>query len=103
MKQLVIGLFKGRHTLPVERFIFDETVSDPTDLDNIDEAVEVALKNADEVVLYVTGLTVATTAVCSYCFKVLVPLTLMHYDNQRKMYFPQVVISEEQISFLRGR
>lgn len=44
-------------------------------------------------VLYVTGLTVATVAVINVCMGVGIPLTLMHYDRDRGDYYPQEVMT----------
>lgn len=42
-------------------------------------------------VLYVTGLTVATVAVINVCIRVGISLTLMHYNRDTGSYYPQDV------------
>lgn len=49
------------------------------------------LSTLEELVLYVTGLTVATVAVINVCIELGIPLTLMHYDSNRGDYYPQYV------------
>ena len=44
-------------------------------------------------VLYVTGLTVATVAVINVCIRVGISLTLMHYDQSTGDYYPQGVMT----------
>ena len=44
-------------------------------------------------VLYVTGLTVATVAVVNVCIRVGISLTLMHYDQSTGDYYPQGVMT----------
>ncbi|SFE89389.1 hypothetical protein [Peptostreptococcus sp. D1] len=95
-----IGLFKGRHELPVKNFIFEETVN-PTDLVGMRTQIHEKLKNAASVKLYVTGLTVATTEVVSYCIGNIIPITLLHYDRDTDSYFKQIVLSEQQATILK--
>lgn len=113
-KTLCVGLCPGRHALPVEDYIFPESV-DPTDLDGLNrlasawveahcvpgQRVGTGLNQADwhtdvlvwgsdvELVLYVTGLTAATTAVVRACALNGISLTLMHYDRDSGEYLPQ--------------
>ena len=113
-KTLCVGLIPGRHDLPVEDYIFPESV-DPTDLDGLNrlastwieahcvpsQKVGLGLNQADwhtdvlvwgsdvELVLYVTGLTAATTAVVRACALNGISLTLMHYDRESGDYLPQ--------------
>lgn len=95
-----IGLFKGRHELPVEKFIFEDAVN-PTDLVGMRTQIDKKLNNVSSVELYVTGLTVATTEVVSYCIGNIIPITLLHYDRDTDSYFKQVVLSEQQATILR--
>lgn len=44
-------------------------------------------------VLYVTGLTVATVAVINVCIELVIPLALMHYNSNRGDYCPQEVMT----------
>ena len=112
----VVGLCAGRHDIPVEGYIFDMEIN-PTDTKAIEkvafEWVEknctiikrygIGLNQADnedvkiftsdtELVLYVTGLTIALAAVVKACIVNGIPLTLMHYDRERGEYFEQIII-----------
>ena len=89
----IFGAVKGRHNLPVEKYIFNESIKDVTDVKKIDKKVAEELNGVGELVLYVTGRTVVTTAVCKFCFENRIPLTLKHFDAQNNGYFEQVVIS----------
>ena len=115
MKEIVtLGLTEGRHDLPpVDGFIFPKEV-DPTDLEYINATVSeklisfVGIKKVphlginqdsyDDVAcfvgkkhlhLYVTGLTVLTAAVISFCALNGISLTLLHYDREKDDYYPQ--------------
>lgn len=92
-----LGLFRGRHDLPqeVEDYIFTSEI-DPSDMAGIDSQVAKALAGVQGLTLYVTGLTVATTAVLAYCVGNLIPVTLMHFDRVSGQYLPQVILSEGQ-------
>lgn len=115
MCKLTVGLCAGRHPMPVEEYIFPEPISTfDTDAINqyaanwVDEHCDISLtwgiglNQADdydvqiyyggfELVLYVTGLTVATAAVIRACALYGVPLTLMHYNPQSGEYYPQKI------------
>lgn len=115
MKNIItLGLTEGRHELPpVDGFLFPKEV-DPTDLDYINKTVSdkllslVGIRKAprlgmnqcswDDVEcfegekvlhLYVTGLTVLTAAVISYCALNGISLTLFHYNRETGYYYPQ--------------
>lgn len=115
MKEIItLGLTEGRHDLPpVDGFIFPREI-DPTDLDYINNTVHEKLvefvgihkvprtglnqDSYDDVAcftgkkhlhLYVTGLTVLTAAVISFCALNGISLTLLHYDREKGDYYPQ--------------
>lgn len=115
MKEIVtLGLTEGRHDLPpVDGFIFPMEV-DPTDLDYINNTVHEKLvefvgihkvpriginqDSYDDVAcfegkkhlhLYVTGLTILTAAVISFCALNGISLTLLHYDREKGDYYSQ--------------
>ena len=93
----VIGLCKGRHEIKgVEEYIFPNEVN-PLDLNAMNIQIHEALKDADAVRLYVTGLTVACTQVISYCISNLMPITLMHFNRDNGEYYPQTVLSYDQV------
>lgn len=114
MEKLVVGLCKGRHEMPVEEYIFPAEL-DPTDIDGINVTAwewvvsrcevenivrDPAINQGDDeschlwqgwkdLVIYVTGLTVALTAVIRACARNGVHLTLMHFDRETGNYLPQ--------------
>lgn len=113
MEKVEVGLVKGRHEMPVSRYVF-EAIADPTDfevmalvasdfvLQEVGIIIRVGrpLNSADytdlpcytgarELVVYVTGLTAATAAVIKVCAIYGVHLTLMHYDRTAGGYVPQ--------------
>lgn len=104
---MIIGLVKGIHDLPVEKYICNEVV-DVTDVSRIMGAVlSFLIENYDEkkyagIDLYVTGLTVVLGCVMKYCYDFNIPLTLYHYDKDSGIYFTQVVIGEEPAMFRRN-
>lgn len=87
-----IGAVQGRHYLPVDYYIFEEDIKDPTDLEELYETVAEKLENVGRVELYVTGLTVVTTTVINYCLDTTKPLTLYHFDRETNSYYKQPII-----------
>ena len=99
MKTLEIGAVRGRHEMPVDKFIFDEAITN-FDIKAIEDHVETVLdkevfrhdgETFDAVHLYVTGLTVVTTSVVKWCFDNEVALSLMHYDSVKQDYVEQCI------------
>lgn len=98
MKTLEIGAVRGRHEMPVDTFVFDNAIVN-FDIKDIEYHVDKFLldlvfdQHQGEVTikLYVTGLTVVTTAVVAWCFNHQIPLSLMHYDNVAQDYVEQVM------------
>lgn len=99
MKTLEIGAVRGRHEMPVDKFIFDEAITN-FDIKSIEDHVNTVMNKEvfrhdgetfDEVRLYVTGLTVVTTSVIKWCFNNDVSLSLMHYDTVAQDYVEQVM------------
>lgn len=115
MKEIItLGLTEGRHDLPpVDGFIFPMEV-DPTDLNYINNTVHEKLvefvgihkvprtginqDSYDDVAcfegkkhlhLYVTGLTILTASVISFCALNGISLTLLHYDREKGDYYQQ--------------
>lgn len=115
MPKIVVGLIKGRHELPVEEYIFDK-IEDPSDIEAIEEtaadwvkkncSIDIVLghginqvsdyypdtlihKGRVKLVIYVTGLTVALTAVLKACALNGVNTVLMHYDSVTCEYIEQ--------------
>lgn len=99
MKTLEIGAVRGRHEMPVDKFVFDEAITN-FDIKAIEGHVNTVMNKEvfrhdgetfDEVILYATGLTVVTTSVVKWCFDNDVALYLMHYDNEKRDYVEQFV------------
>lgn len=97
MKTLEIGAVRGRHEMPVDKFVFDEAITN-FDIKAIEDHVNTVMNKEvfrhdgetfDEVRLYVTGLTVVTTSVVKWCFSHDVGLLVMHYDNVAQDYVEQ--------------
>ena len=115
MKEIKVGLIKGRHEMPVSNYIFDE-INDVLDFDNMNkqivnfinnnisvyaaygcginqigyEDVEV-LTSDTKLIVYVTGLTSVTAELIKVCALKGISLTLMHYDRNTGDYLPQVI------------
>lgn len=97
MKTLEIGAVRGRHEMPVDKFVFDEAITN-FDIKAIEDHVNTVMNKAvfrhdgktfDEVRLYVTGLTIVTTSVVKWCFSHDVGLLVMHYNNVAQDYVEQ--------------
>jgi hypothetical protein len=100
MEKIIIGLCSGRHEIPsVTEYIFENTI-DPLDLDYMTSKCHEKLVNADEVVLFVTGLTVALISVINYCCQNHIILTLMHFDRNSNTYYSQMVKTQVDYDFL---
>lgn len=114
MKVLNIGLIKGRHELPVEKYIFDE-IKDVLDFNSLQERADRFVKElvaeldatSEKLIngyeenkysyhdvtinIYVTGLTAATIAAYKAidnhgAFK---EINFMHYNNASGQYIAQ--------------
>lgn len=114
MGKVVVGLIRGRHEMPCTDFIFDSDVA-PLDFDGMAKVIRAFIADkvgvsatyygpADNIadfadckvwtgdkdlIVYVTGLTAATTALCAECARSGVTLTLMHFDRDSGDYVPQ--------------
>lgn len=112
---VVVGLCASRHAMPVNSYIYPESV-DPTDFEWMDKIAEdfilhhVGLTVTERqaldqrygedvscwsgkrtLIVYVTGLTACTSAVIKACALNGVGLTLMHYDRESGEYLPQLI------------
>lgn len=76
----------------IQDYIFPMSVN-PTNLSLLDETVKEKLKTETAIKLYVTGLTVALTAVLKFCFQNGIKVTLLHYNRETKTYYEQEVIA----------
>lgn len=88
----IYGLISGRHAMPVSEYVFDEI----EDMFNFSRLEMVAfsriVKTSDTLMLYVTGLTVATVAVLNIAKKLgYKDVVLKHYNRDNGLYESQRV------------
>lgn len=81
--------------------IFPAEIADVTDVGGLTEIARNAVRGADAVVVYVTGLTVATAAVIRACYTLCIPLTLRHFDRSTGEYFPQPIITSQDAAMMK--
>lgn len=98
MKEFNLGTCKGRHEMPVEKFVF-ETIEDTTDIVALRETVWsfigdnfYEILRAEQINIYVTGLTVALIEIVNQFKKMADNIVLMHYDVKTNTYYPQRVL-----------
>lgn len=109
-----MGLVKGRHSLPVGNYIFDEiedvlgflelelqaqeklleafpefVENEITPFYNEVEHTDIYRRNRGDLHLYVTGLSSALVAVMNVCTELGIHLNLYHYDRERDTYMMQ--------------
>lgn len=78
----VYGLISGRHAMPVEEYVFDEIEDMFRFFDLEVKALSSIEKTSDLLVLYVTGLTVATISVINVAKKLgYKDVVLKHYNR----------------------
>lgn len=106
MRELKVGLIKGRHELPVTNYIFEGDIENPLafqDLFRLANRRVIEIVGAegdkfnikeDKLVLYVTGLTQATAAVINACINNKVKLDLAHFDRDTNTYKMQEIFTE---------
>lgn len=105
-KTFKLGLCNNRHEIKdVTTYIFDEGVIcfpiDPKALRDqvVDRFNKLGIKDHDDLIIYVTGLTSALTAVIRIAFKHSMTLTLMHYDKGSKSYIEDVLFSPNDVGY----
>ena len=98
------ALCAGRHEIPGNPpAIFGNTV-DPTDLQGMADTAFRAIPNdAEEIRVYVTGMTPATLAVANVCFARGITLVALHYNRETGDYFQQVVFRFDKCPYCGGR
>lgn len=88
----VYGLVSGRHAMPVEEYIFTEIEDMFSFFDLEVKALSYIKKTSDLLVLYVTGLTVATVSVLNVAKKLgYKDVVLKHYNRDNGLYESQWV------------
>ena len=92
--EITLGTIKGRHEMPVDKYIF-EKVDDVTDVTTIRKHVDTVLSKlvgaSDSLVVYVTGLTLVTVEITRWAALKRVGLTFKHYDAKKHDYFDEKV------------
>lgn len=106
MKELKVGLIRGRHELPVTDYIFEGDIENPLDFVSLfrlanRRVIEIVGAEGDKfnlaedkLCVYVTGLTQATVAVINACINNQVKLELYHFDRDTNTYKPQEIFTE---------
>ena len=114
MEKIIIGLIRGRHEMPVDKYIFEEGIKDMFDYDEIRNHItdfilnEVGVdyeadgliysnKGEKSLTVYVTGLTSVSCELVDLCNKYGVLLTLMHYDRDTGAYRAQTLGTDESV------
>jgi hypothetical protein len=88
----VYGLISGRHAMPVDEYVFDEIENMFSFFDLEVKALSSIEKTSDLLVLYVTGLTVATVSVLNVAKKLgYKEVVLKHYNRDNGLYESQWV------------
>lgn len=88
----VYGLISGRHAMPVDEYVFDEIENMFSFFDLEVKALSSIEKTSDLLVLYVTGLTVATVSVLNVAKKLgYKDVVLKHYNRDNGLYESQWV------------
>ena len=115
MKEIIVGLIRGRHEMPVSDYIFEE-IENVFDFSKMEAEINKFLletvgitrstcmalnqyENTDvqcfvgqhNLRVYVTGLTAVTAALIKCCALNGVKLTLMHFNNVSGEYEEQVI------------
>lgn len=90
----IFGLCEGRHLMPVDKYIYRNSIADPTDTAAMEKTARESLAGIDdgeEVIIYVSGLTVALISALNVCADRNIGVTLMHYDLKSNSYYEQKV------------
>lgn len=95
MKEIKVGLFRGRYDMPIDKFIFT-SINDVMNLNRAEEIVKKWIsENTDDntkISLYVTGLPSATGVFLNACLENAISLSLMHFDMSDGEYKEQEII-----------
>lgn len=99
MIKISLGTIKGRHSLPVTDYVFNEEIKDVTDVEKIQQDVNYyfnelseTCKDKIQIILYITGLTVVTLSIVKACKRLDYELVVMHFDRDSNSYFGQKVL-----------
>lgn len=103
VQAVTYGLCRGRHEMPVDDYIFEEQISDLTDVSGLMfKALRFFKADPDFeksafVEIYVTGLTVALIAAINAAHLLDKGVTLYHYDVTSGEYYAQRVRTQSII------
>ena len=96
----VYGLISGRHAMPVDEYVFEEIENMFSFFDLEVKALSSIEKTSDLLVLYVTGLTVATVSVLNVAKKLgYKDVVLKHYNRDNGLYESQWVYQFRWIKY----
>lgn len=93
-KKNIFGLCEARHPMPVEKYIYPNSISDPTDIKGLEKTARESLagiNDNDSIIVYVSGLTVALISVLNVCRDRNIEVILMHFDLKSNSYYEQKV------------
>lgn len=97
-KLIKVGVCKGRHEMPCDMFVFENTIEDPTDTLKLESDAEkffdanFPIVAPDDILeVYVTGLTVALIAVLKIAIKKFKRVHLKHFDTKSGLYYTQTL------------
>lgn len=104
-EKIQLGLVSGRHPLPVEDYIFQEgDITFPINPSQLGQLVvkkfnDLGVKpQTGDFVVYVTGLTPATTAVIRTCLTNGHLLTLKHYDRDSDSWIDDPILTASMVN-----
>ena len=121
MKQIAVGLIKGRHSMPVENYIFDH-IEDVHEYSAMESAIVnwldthmtlgyvygqginqcgyedvQIMASEEELCVYVTGLTPVVASLIKVCALRGISLTLMNYDTSTGAYVEQNIFQKRPV------
>ena len=103
--KIKLGLVAGRHPLPVEDYIFQEgDITFPINPRKLGQLVANKFNDlgveqqTGDFVVYVTGLTPATTAVIKACLTNGHLLTLKHFDRDSETWIDDPILTDSMVS-----
>ena len=117
LEKVIAGLIKGRHEMPVENYIFNDSIENVHNYESIRKHIEAYIRNnvgietyigqpingndytdieclceSKQLEVYVTGLTPVTVELVAACARFGVTLTLRHYNTATGGYEAQSVL-----------
>lgn len=100
----IMGLCRGRHQMPVEEYVFEDSIEDPMNIGRLYAiADDMVTSDIDHLYLYLTGLGQAYSQVVKVCEKKAISLTVKYYDLKEDRYVDDDVLSFETCAFCKRR